>query len=95
MPSAILNFDGIPFPGVNCNCAPPDTNGEVGSTQYVQIVNKGFQVFDKITGNSVFGPVGITTLWSGFGGVCEMSGRGDPVVALRPARQPLDRQPVR
>ena len=22
-----LNFDGIPFPGVGCNCAPPDTNG--------------------------------------------------------------------
>src|SRR5512133_3944766 len=37
MPSTILNFDGIPFPGVNCNCAPPDTNGEVGLSQYVQI----------------------------------------------------------
>ena len=36
-----LNFDGIPFPGVVCNCAPPDTNGEVGATQYVQIVNDG------------------------------------------------------
>src|SRR5437867_8269292 len=27
MPTALLNFDGIPFPGVSCNCAPPDTNG--------------------------------------------------------------------
>ena len=79
MPSAILNFDGIPFPGVNCNCAPPDTNGEVGLSQYVQIVNTGFQVFDKSTGSSVFGPVAITTLWQGFGGVCETSGFGDPV----------------
>ena len=50
MPSPILNFHGIPFPGVVCNCAPPDTNGEVGLTQYVQIVNEGFQVFDKTTG---------------------------------------------
>src|SRR6266545_1949599 len=22
MPAPMLNFDGIPFPGVNCNCAP-------------------------------------------------------------------------
>src|ERR1044072_1714752 len=42
MPSPILNFNGIGFPGVACNCAPPDTNGEVGATQYVQIVNEGY-----------------------------------------------------
>src|SRR6267378_4955098 len=41
MPSPSLNFDGIGFPGVSCNCAPPDTNGEVGATQYVQMVNEG------------------------------------------------------
>lgn len=80
MPSPLLNFNGIPFPGVNCNCAPPDTNGEVGLTQYVQIVNEGFQVFNKSTGASEFGPVGISTLWSGFGGVCQSNGSGDPVV---------------
>jgi hypothetical protein len=78
MPSPTLNFDGIGFPGVNCSCAPPDTNGEVGSTQYVQIVNSGFQVFDKTTGASVLGPLSIDSVWSGFGGVCE-SGSGDPV----------------
>src|SRR6185295_17540981 len=50
VPSPILNFDGIGFPGVSCNCAPPDTNGEVGATQYVQMVNEGYQVFDKVTG---------------------------------------------
>ncbi|HKC26275.1 MAG TPA: fibronectin type III domain-containing protein, partial [Thermoanaerobaculia bacterium] len=59
---------------------PPDTNGEVGATQYVQIVNEGFQVFDKSTGASQLGPSGISTLWGGFGGVCESSGSGDPVV---------------
>ena len=53
MPSPLLNFDGIPFPGVACNCAPPDTNGEAGVTQYVQIVNEGFQVFNKTTGASL------------------------------------------
>ena len=79
MPSPILNFNGIPFPGVACNCAPPDTNGEVGATQYVQIVNEGFQVFNKSTGASMLGPVGISTIWSGFGGPCETAGDGDPV----------------
>ena len=59
IPPPILNFAGIPFPGVICNCAPPDTNGEVGATQYVQIVNEGYQVFDKATGNSILGPASI------------------------------------
>src|SRR5882762_6944293 len=80
MPSALLSFDGVPFPGVACNCAPPDTNGEVGATQYVQIVNEGFQVFNKTTGASQLGPSGIATIWSGFGGVCQTNGSGDPVV---------------
>jgi hypothetical protein len=51
MPAPSHNFDGIAYPGVACNCAPPDANGEVGLTQYVQIVNQGFQVFDKASGN--------------------------------------------
>jgi hypothetical protein len=80
MPAASLNFDGIPFPGVACNCAPPDTNGEVGSTQYVQIVNEGLQVFNKATGASMLGPVSIVSLWNGFGGACQSAGDGDPVV---------------
>src|SRR6185436_6109329 len=80
MPTADMNFNGMAFPGVACNCAPPDTNGEVGATQYVQSVNEGFQVFDKSTGTSVLGPVGIATVWGGFGGVCETAGDGDPVV---------------
>src|SRR6478672_13616375 len=80
MPATILNFDGIGFPGVGCNCAPPDTNGEVGATQYVQMVNEGVQVFNKTTGASVFGPVDIATIWAGFGGVCQTGGKGDPVV---------------
>jgi hypothetical protein len=49
MPGTSLNFDGIAYPGVACFCAPPDTDGEVGLTQYVQIVNEGIQVFDKTT----------------------------------------------
>jgi hypothetical protein len=80
VPATILNFDGIPFPGVGCNCAPPDPNGAVGQTQYVQIVNEGYQVFNKATGSSVLGPNSIASVWTGFGGLCETSGHGDPVM---------------
>ena len=80
IPSPSLNFDGIPFPGVGCNCAPPDTVGAVGQTQYVQMVNEGYQVFNKATGASILGPTAITAIWSGFGGVCQNNGSGDPVV---------------
>ena len=78
MPTPVLNFNGIPYPGVNCACFPPDTNGEVGATQYVQMVNQGIQVFDKTTGASVLGPIDIATIWSSFGGACEVFGFGDP-----------------
>ena len=80
IPAPILSFNGIQFPGVVCSCAPPDTNGEVGATQYVQIVNEGYQVFDKTTGASQLGPVSIVSVWQGFGGLCQTSGDGDPVV---------------
>jgi uncharacterized repeat protein (TIGR01451 family) len=80
MPATTLNFDGIVSPGVSCFCAPPDTNGEVGLTQYVQMVNTGFQVFDKATRASLLGPLDINTVWSGFGGVCAGPSLGDPVV---------------
>src|SRR5881396_4149288 len=80
IPLPIRTFDGIPFPGVGCSCAPPDPNGAVGLTQYVQIVNEAYQVFDKATGNSVLGPNSISSIWSGFGGVCQNNGSGDPVV---------------
>src|SRR5205814_1240387 len=41
---------------------------------------EGYQVFDKATGNSVLGPKSISSVWTGFGGVCETSGSGDPVM---------------
>jgi len=62
------------------NSAPPDTNGAVGATQYVQIVNTGFAVFDKATKSVVYGPVQSNTLWSGFGGPCETDNDGDATV---------------
>src|SRR5438552_1301928 len=79
IPGPILNFDGIPFASNNCGCAPPDTNGYPGLTQYVQIVNESYQVFNKFTGAPILGPLAIRSIWAGFGGVCQ-TGFGDPVV---------------
>src|SRR5437870_13178167 len=68
IPGPVLTWAGISFPGVACNCAPPDTNGDVGKTQYVQIVNEGVQVFNKTTGASLFGPVPSTHCGLGLAG---------------------------
>lgn len=76
-----LNFAGVGLGdyGFAPNAAPPDTNGAVGATQYVQWVNESFAVFDKATGALVLGPLAGNTLWSGFGGGCETNNDGDPI----------------
>jgi hypothetical protein len=80
--SAGLNFAGVGNGdyGFVPNAAPPDTEGTVGATQYVQWVNESFAVFNKSTGALVFGPVAGNTLWSGFGGGCQTNNDGDPIV---------------
>jgi hypothetical protein len=60
--------------------APPDTEGTVGATQYVQWVNTSFAVFNKSTGTLIAGPTAGNTLWSGFGGGCQTNNDGDPIV---------------
>ena len=80
--TAGLNFDGLGVgitPTYTDCCAPPDTNGAVGATQYVQWVNLDFAVFDKTTGALVMGPTAGNTLWTGFGGQCEANNSGDPI----------------
>src|SRR6266568_825374 len=81
--TAGLNFAGVGNGdyGFTPNAAPPDTNGAVGATQYVQWVNESFAVFSKSTGAILPGfPKPGNTLWSGFGGGCETNNDGDPIV---------------
>jgi hypothetical protein len=66
----LLNFDGI-NDTQGGGAAPPDTNGSVGTTQFVQTVNTAYEVYNKTTGASVLGPLQIKTLFSGFGGACQ------------------------
>ncbi|MEA2475952.1 MAG: large repetitive protein [Actinomycetota bacterium] len=63
--------------GVN----PPDTNGDVGKSQYVQIVNSprgaAFAVYDKAQGGLLAGPTELSDLWSS--GYCNTHAEGDPI----------------
>ncbi len=79
--TAAVQFAGIGNGdyGFTPNAAPPDTNGAVGATQYVQWVNESFAVFDKSTQALVYGPAAGNTLWKGFGGGCEVNNDGDPI----------------
>jgi hypothetical protein len=71
--------------------SPPDTNGAVGTNDYVQWVNQAYGIFDKTTRNlKVVVDPGSgeklqtiwngSLIWQGFGGKCEFSNDGDPIV---------------
>jgi len=82
----IQNFDGICLPfgppcgqASSCSCLPPDTDGEVGGTQYVQAVNSDFAVYSK-TGAVLRTSTPINELWANTNGECKIHNDGDPVV---------------
>jgi hypothetical protein len=79
--SEMIPSPSIDWEAINnlCGCLPPDTNGDVGPSHYVQTVNVHFAVYNK-TGTLLMGPLPMNTIWSGFGGVCEADNSGDPVV---------------
>jgi hypothetical protein len=88
-PPTILSFEGLGNAeyGFTVNSAPPDTEGTVGATQYVQWVNTSFAVFNKSTGALIAGPTAGNTMWSGFGGGCQTNNDGDPIVIYDKAAQ--------
>jgi hypothetical protein len=75
IPSTTVNFRGI---GAN-GSAPPDNDGAAGTTQYVELVNQEYAVFNK-TGGVVQAARNTNTLWSGFGGDCETHNDGDGTI---------------
>jgi hypothetical protein len=80
-----LNFEGV---GEIDGVAPPDTNGSVGLTQYLQTTNFHFAVYDKSNGNLLLGPASLHTIWAGAGGNCgNGSDGGDPAVVFDKAAQ--------
>jgi hypothetical protein len=91
MPAPSANFAGLGFdenvtdgtPGGTTAGAgwPPDTNGDVGETVYIQAVNDAFAIYNKSTGVRL---AAFTEdwLWSGAstGTPCDSNNQGDPVV---------------
>jgi len=88
-PTVSTSFEGLGQGqyGFSVSSAPPDTNGAVGATQYVQWVNTSFAVFDKTTGAKIAGPTAGNALWAGFGGGCQANNDGDPIVLYDKAAQ--------
>jgi hypothetical protein len=89
--STVIRFDGQSAADnrrvLGFAFVPPDTNGAVGASQYVQMVNVTIAVYGKRDGALLLGPAPIHSLWNGFGGLCENGGTsstfkdgGDPVV---------------
>ena len=84
----VSTTSGLNFAGVGANgYIPPDTNGSAGATQYVQMTNVQYAVFDKNSGAILLGPSLINTIWSGFTGACSSGNGGDPVVLYDKAAQ--------
>ena len=75
------SFEGIGagITGFGVGFSPSDVNGAIGPSDYVQIANASVAVFDR-AGVLRFGPEPISTVWTGFGGLCQTSNGGDPIV---------------
>jgi len=78
----IQDFDGLSsqdnFNVLGGRVNPPDPNGAVGPTQYVEIVNLVFGVYSK-TGQLKLGPMSLGSLWAGFSVPDCALNAGDPV----------------
>jgi IPT/TIG domain len=59
---------------------PPDTVGDVGPSNYVEMTNNAWAVYGK-TGTKLAGPFDNNVLWAGLpSGLCKTHDDGDPIV---------------
>ena len=70
---------GTGLPGFNVSANIPDTNGAVGPTQFVQMVNDSFAVFNKSNGSLAYGPALGNTLWQAMGAPCSTNPNLDQI----------------
>ncbi len=79
-PPPIANFDGLDFATWGAG-HPPDTNGDVGPTYYIQTVNTSIGIYLKTGGAPVAAFTFNTFMSQGaFGNLCDTNNFGDPVV---------------
>jgi len=83
IPGPLANFEGLSnqdnFNTFGFRVNPPDPNGEVGPSNYVEMINLVFGIYNK-AGTLLVGPVDTGTLWSGFAVSDCTDPSGDPVV---------------
>jgi hypothetical protein len=91
LPAPLFSFNGLDNGDA---LVPPDPNGDIGydpatgKKYYVQMVNVSFAIWDVTnTPARVYGPARNNTLWQGFGGSCETTNSGDPIVLFDPLAQ--------
>ena len=91
MPAASQNFAGLNFSdrcptgtGPRCGSGwPPDTNGDVGPSHYVEAVNQSYAIYDKA--GTLLASFSENALFSGSGAnPCNGNSRGDPIVVYDP-----------
>jgi hypothetical protein len=79
-PPTIANFDGLDFANWGAG-HPPDTNGDVGPTYYIQTVNTSIGIYNKASGARVAAFTFDTFMSQGnFGNLCDTDNFGDPIV---------------
>jgi hypothetical protein len=79
VPGTSFEGPGTGIVGFTMTGAPPDANLAVGPNHIVAMVNTQYVVFDK-SGAILVGPINGNALFSGVGGLCETSNRGDPIL---------------
>ena len=67
MPPPLLTFEGMNVSETFCNCAPPDSDGDVGPNHYVEALNVAFRVYDK-SGNPLTPPTTFNSLFAPLAG---------------------------
>ena len=77
------NFDGIKVFDPGAEFIPPDTNGDVSRSHYVQVVNSSIEIFDK-QGTRLAGPMPINVLFAPLSGPCATGSVIDPIVNYDP-----------
>ena len=69
--------------GYTVTTAPPDTTMAVGPNHVVAWVNSRYMIFNKAGVPQLPAPgfVNGNLIWAGFGGVCQTTNRGDPLIS--------------
>jgi len=79
-PTPNISFDGLDKANFGAG-HPPDENGDVGPTYYIQVINTSIGIFNKSTGVRVAAFTFDTFMSQGnFGNLCDTDNFGDPVV---------------